>query len=358
MTIHERLADVPATPGKHVARLPVTVDLDGSEISIWTHVLIGARPGPTLLLLSGAHGNEWGHIEFFHRFCRDFQPDGVAGRVLVVPVANSLALGGLTRAIPDDSDQPDVNRSFPGEGRRFTWLAEQIATKLADEVIPQADALLEFHVGIWGSALGSSIIGNDYTDPRMSRRCLDLALVFGTPLIFATRAVTGFPGPRSLLGYAGEKAGVPMSGSMLGGAGFERGLEEGWHADNERGIRNVMTWMGMLEGDVTLRESYLAYETVQRVNPRVGGLLLPARPVEEFGREVTTGEVFGTVVSPYSLEVIETLSAPMDGYLAYWARDYPVRPGDWAFGVIPKDHPGTRSISLSEDEQPRWGGRD
>ena len=64
----ERVADVPETPGRHVAQLPVTVDLDGSEIAIWTHVLVGAKPGPTLLILSGAHGNEWGHIEFFHRF--------------------------------------------------------------------------------------------------------------------------------------------------------------------------------------------------------------------------------------------------------------------------------------------------
>lgn len=354
----ERLSDVPDTPGKHIARLPVTVDLNGAEISIWTHVLIGARPGPTLLVLSGSHGNEWGHIEFFHRFVAGFEPDEVAGRVLVVPVANSLALGALTRAVPDDSDQPDVNRSFPGEGRRFTWLAEQIATKLADEVMPGADAVLEFHVGIWGAALGSSIVGNDYTDEGMRQSCLDLALVFGTPLIFATRAVTGFPGPRSLLGYAGEKAAIPTSGSMLGGVGFERGLEEGWQADNVRGIRNVMTHMGMLEGDIPLPDSYLVYETVQRVNPRNGGLLLPANAIEDFGRDVTAGEVLGVVVSPYSLDVIETLTAPMDGYLAYWARDYPVRPGDWAFGVIPKDHAGTRWMALPESERPRWGGRD
>lgn len=350
------MRDVPDTPGRHLARLPVTVDLDGSQISISTHVLVGERPGPTLLLLSGAHGNEWGHIEFFHRFVSDFRPDEVSGRVLVVPVANAPALGGLTRAIPDDSDQPDVNRSFPGEGRRFTWLAEQIATRLADDVIPLADAIIEFHLGVWGSALGSSIVGNDYTDAETRQRCLDLALVFGTPLVFATRAVTGFPGPRSLLGYAGEKAGVPITGSMLGGAGFERKIEERWHAANERGIRNVMVHMGMLDGALELPESCLMYETVQRVNPRVGGLLMPARTVDEFGRDVSAGEVLGTVVSPYSLEIIETLSAPMDGYLAYWARDYPVRPGDWAFGVIPRDHAGTRSIELSQAEIAPWGG--
>ena len=46
------------------------------------------------------------------------------------------------------------------------------------------------------------------------------------------------------------------------------------------------------------------------------------------------------MISPYSLDVIEELVVPMDGYLAYWARDYPVHPGDWAFGVIPGGPPG------------------
>lgn len=357
MNIFDRLADVPTTPGRHVARIPVTVELSGQEVAIWTHVLVGRHAGPTLVLLSGAHGNEWGHIEFMHRFVREFDPSVVRGTLFVVPQANPPALGALSRAMPDDSDQPDVNRSYPGGDRRFTWLAEQIATTLATEIIPRADALIEFHVGIWGSAMGSSIVGSDYSNEEMRKQCLDLALIFGVPLIFTTCAVGGFPGPRSLLGYAGERAGVPTTGSMIGGSGFERSTELRWQHANERGIANVMRYMGMLRGEPELPASYLVYQTVERVNPRNGGLLLPARAREEFGRPVTAGEVLGTVVSPYSLEVIETLVSPSDGFLAYWARDYPVHPGDWSFGVIPAGHPGTRTVSI-RDERPRpWAGR-
>jgi predicted deacylase len=354
MPTHDRLADVPTTPGRHLARGPVTVDLNGHDVAVWTHVLRGARSGPTLALLSGVHGNEWGHIEFLARLVREFQPDEVAGTVLVVPTANPAALGALTRAVPDDADQPDVNRSFPGEGRRFTWLAEQIATAIASEIVARADAILDFHLGIWGATMGSSIVGVDYSDPLVNRRCMDLALAFGTPLIFASRVVGAFPGPRSLLGYAAEKAGVPVSGSMLGGTGFERPLEEAWQAANLRGIRNVMQHLGMLQGSPDLPDRYLRYATVERVNPRTGGLLLPARHGDEFGRTVRKGEVLGTVVSPYSLEVIEELVVPMDGHLAYWARDYPVHPGDWAFGVIPGDHPGTESLERTPETIAPW----
>src|SRR5690348_16859588 len=113
LPIYPSLGHVPSTPGRYLARIPVTVDLDGHEISLWTHSLVGARPGPTLLLLSGVHGNEWGHIDFLARFVRDFRPDDVSGVVLVVPSANPAAIGAVARAVPDDSDQPDVNRSFP-----------------------------------------------------------------------------------------------------------------------------------------------------------------------------------------------------------------------------------------------------
>ncbi len=355
MSVHASIDEVTSAPGRHLVRIPVTVDLSGQEVAVWTHVLVGARPGPTLLLLSGVHGNEWGHIEFLARFVRDFSPDDVRGTVLVAPTVNPVALGGLSRAVPDDSDQPDVNRSFPGEGRRFTWLAEQIATTPARDLVGRADAVLDFHLGIWGSALGSSIVGIDYSDGVVNRRCMDLALAFGTPLIFATRVVGSFPGPRSLLGYAAEKAGVPASGSMLGGAGFGRDLEATWQTANLRGIRNVMALMAMIDEPLALPPTYLRYETVERVNPRSGGLLVPERGTDTFGRPVSAGELLGRVLSPYSLDVIEELKAPMDGYLAYWARDYPVHPGDWAFGVIPRDHPGTRSFEAVSSDLTSWG---
>lgn len=339
-----RLSDFPAKPGTYRARLPVTTDLSDAEIAIWVHALVGAKPGPTLLLLSGTHGNEWGHLSFFSRVVAEFDAGAVRGRVLVVPFANSVSLGQLTRSVPDDSDMPDVNRAFPGKGRKFTWIAEQIATVLADEVIAASDVLVEFHLGIWGSALGSSIVGTGYTRPDVNERSRDLALVFGIPLVFETPVTTGFPGPRSGLGYAGEIRGIPCFGSMLGGAGFDREEESTWATANLRGIRNVMIRLGMLQGSLEMPDRYLLYGTVHRVNPRTGGLVVPEQPTDKFGREVVKGELLGRVLSPYRLETIEELRAPFDGYLAYRCRTYPVRPGDWTFGVIPRDDSGTRWV--------------
>ena len=48
---------------------------------------------------------------------------------------------------------------------------------------------------------------------------------------------------------------------------------------------------------------------------------------------------------PFTREVLETLR-PVPGYLMYYPRWYPVRPGDWAYGIIHKGHEHTRWVEL------------
>lgn len=102
-----------------------------------------------------------------------------------------------------------------------------------------------------------------------------------------------------------------------------------------------MSELGMQDSEQLLPERYLVYKTIRRLNPKTGGLLQPINERDSFGREVTAGELLGKVVSPFTFEILEELTVPFDGYLGYWSRSYPVRPGDWAFAVIPKDHVGT-----------------
>lgn len=346
--VYETLTELPHSPGRYRARLPVTIDTNGFEVCVWVNAFVGAQPGPTLTLLSGLHGNEWRHLEYFRRLIDRIDPATIAGTLLVVPMANQVAFGRLSRYVPDDSDNGDANRAFPVAAVQHTWLAEQVASKVAEEVLARSDCLVDFHLGMWGSTLGSSLVGIDYSDGEVNRRSAELSLAFGNPFIYRTRLVQHFPGPRSSQGYAGEVLKIPSCGSMLGGAGFDAALEERWLQENLTGISNVMKHMSMIEGPPQLPERYLLYETVQRVNPRLGGLLVPENYPDDFGRAVAEGELLGHVVSPFTFDVLEELRAPFEGYLAYWARSYPVRPGDWAYCVIPKDHAGTRWIDRQQ----------
>jgi len=74
----------------------------------------GDRPGPTLLVTGGIHGNEWAGIEALGRFLDDLQRyrDRLRGRVIAV-AGNLEALGRKTRYI-----EKDLNRQWTLEVTR------------------------------------------------------------------------------------------------------------------------------------------------------------------------------------------------------------------------------------------------
>jgi predicted deacylase len=328
-------------PGRHHVAIPVTTDLGGADIALHAHVLVGTKSGPTLTLTSTLHGVEWLSIEMIKRVVEGIDPDELTGAIIALPVVNPPALGAFTRSTPGDSDTPDLNRIFPGKG---TWTAELIAKTVVREILPHTSALIDFHLGIWGSSFGYVVHGTDFPDPSVNETSKSMALAFGLPLVGAQRIIGDRPGTGSLVGYAGAELGIPSCIGELGGAGFDRATEESWIDTTVEGVRNAMRVLGMLSGAVPAPGRYLTFETKSRVNPSYGGLLYPVHEPETFGREVEEGELLARVVSPYTFEVLEELRAPFNGYISYYARWYPVQPGDWAFGVIPKDHPATRWV--------------
>ena len=322
--------------------MKVTTDLDGGDINLPVHVVVGARSGPTLALFSTLHGSEWLPIDVTRRIMQKTQPSDIAGTILAVPVGNPVAFGNyLNRNTRDESDNADLNRVFPGQ---FTWIAEQISSKLANEVMAKSDCLIDLHWGIWGSTLGAVMYGTDFPDPEVVRKCEEIAKVFGYPCIHRGKAVTVFPGPRSSMGYFGGVLGKPCIGVELGGAGFDEAIEERWINMNITGVENVMKHLKMLKGEPILPDKYLVWDKRWRVNPTVAGILVPKIPANSLMREVKKGDLLGQVVSPYSFQVLEELKSPGNGILFMSARMYPVRPGDWAFAVIDTDDKGTQWV--------------
>jgi predicted deacylase len=328
-------------PGtKSVVALPVTTDLDGAQITVYVHVIHGSKPGPTLALLSTLHGSEWGSIEIIRRLVQELEPSDVSGTVLAVPVGNPVALQMLTRNTPDESDAPDLNRVFPGVN---TWIAEQLATVITESILKQSDYLIDFHMGLWAPVMGAVLYGTDFDEPVVEKS-RDMAFAYGYPCIQSGKIASSFPGPRSACGYAGKVLNVPNLAVEIGGVGMDKEDEEAWLKMNATGMRNLMIHLGMLRGELELPDKFLVWEKRWRVNPSVGGYLLPEIPPNALMREVKKGELLGKVISPYTFEVLEELRAPGDGVIFYTARDYPLRPGDWAYGVIDLHDEGTHWV--------------
>jgi predicted deacylase len=180
------------------------------------------------------------------------------------------------------------------------------------------------------------VYGQDYPDASLVQKSRDIAIAYGYPCVEAVNAIAAFPGPRSLMAYAAMALGIPGIISEVGGAGWGLELESAWLAENVKGTRNVMRHLGILNEPLVRPEKILYCDRTIRVNPTVGGLIIPEHQPDTLLREVRKGELLAQVVSPYTLDTIERLESPCDGWLFYMCRSYPVRPGNWGFGVLPK----------------------
>ncbi|MGH2713906.1 MAG: succinylglutamate desuccinylase/aspartoacylase family protein [Thermoleophilaceae bacterium] len=341
-----RFGGVDVRPGERaIARVPVTTRLDGSELAIPVHVVRGSKPGPSLTVVSALHGSEWFSIEIVRRVVATVPQEQLAGAVIGIPVANPIALEHFTRMTPDESDEPDLNRVWPGG---TTWVTEQIAAALSRDVLSRTDALIDIHTGPWGATLGAVGYGLDLPDRDVMKRSLELAVAFGYPAIRGLRVMGQFPGPRSIGGYAGAALGIPSIGPNLGGAGFAPEVEESWLDSNVRGIFNVLRQLRMLPGEPVLPARFFHFETRgHRLVPRRAGMLMPKLGPDALVTAVREGTLLAEVVSPFTFEVLESIVAPADGVIFGVARNYPVRPGDWAFFLAESDSPSSRWIDAA-----------
>ena len=343
MRNQETLAGLASPVGHSFARIPVTTRLDGSDLAISVHVVRGKTDGPTLTLVSALHGSEWFSIEIIRRVVSGLDGNDLSGRLIAIPVANPMALEHFTRMTPDESDEPDLNRVWPG-GR--TWVTEQIAAAISREILAETDYLIDFHTGPWGASLAAIGYGQDLPDQTVSHRSLELAVAFGYPSIRALQIMKVFPGPKSIGGYAGAALNIPNIGPNLGGAGFAPEVEEEWIDFNVRGVLNVLRHLDMLPESAELPARFFHFESRgHRIVPQHGGLLRTHRGPEALLSEVRRGDLLGEIVSPFTFEVLEQLVSPVDGLLFGVGRNYPTRPGDWAFFVADSSHPGSRWVA-------------
>lgn len=317
-------------PGsRELITVPVTKDL-GCDVEIKAHVLAGAEEGPTLLLLSMLHGNEWFSVIILKNLLQRIDVSKLKGNIIAVPVVNAPAFLTGTRCILDDSDEPDANRSFNGD---FSWLTNQITNAVDDNFMQISDFIIDYHVSDWGSTMADISYAQDYNDDSLNLKSKKLAQAYGHPILHALKINSKFPGPRSSIAYAGIKYNVPGIVAEIGGLGFGQELEDEWLEKNIQGTQGVMKYLGMLEGTPDFCSEYLLVNDRWRLSPKNGGYLEVSVGLDRQFTQVEKGEVLGKLISPTTFEVLEELKSPGKGILFYMCRSYMVRPGGWAFGI-------------------------
>ena len=312
-----------------IARVPVARDLTGA-VDLVTHVAAGRDEGPTLLLLSMLHGNEWFSALIVREVMRRVNPETLRGAVLGVPVANAPAMLTNTRCIQDNSDEPDANRTFGGP---YQWLTNQLSRAIAEHLMSQSHAIIDYHVGDWGATMADVSYVVDYSQEAVSSASRGLAIAYGFPVLHALTIHSGLRGPRTSLGYAGEQYGVPGIVAEIGGLGFGVERESAWLEQNVAGTLSVMQHLGMIHGAALPRDRYLEIHDYWRVGPRAGGYLETNTGLDRQFTEVSEDELLARVIDPQTFEVVDEVRSPGRGTMFYACRSHMVRPGGWAFGI-------------------------
>jgi predicted deacylase len=199
--------------------------------------LAGDRPGPTLAVLGGVHGDEPEGVVASRRLISLLSELPFGGTVLLVPVCCPPAYEAGTRCSPIDG--ANLARCFPG--RADGSPSEQLARALNDDVIARADMLIDLHsagrdhaMPLFAGALASAT-------PHGSASAA-AAIAFGAPITWLHDAVG--PG-RSI--SAADALGIPSLYVESGGTGRLHGSDIDAYVD---GVLRVMEHVGMLAPDV------------------------------------------------------------------------------------------------------------
>jgi N2-acetyl-L-2,4-diaminobutanoate deacetylase len=202
--------------------------------------------GPTVLLQSGNHGDEYeGPIALGH-LIRDLDPMRIQGRLIIVPAINTPAVAAGQRVSPVDGK--NLNRCFPGDATGTA--TEQIADYVSGILFPLADAFIDLHSG--GSSLDivPSAIIEPAPDAALMRRNINAALAFDAPM---TVVLNNLGDPRTSTASS-VRAGLTTVGTEMGGGGT---VSANALSVCKRGIHNFLAHLGVMPaGDDAVLERH------------------------------------------------------------------------------------------------------
>ena len=124
-----------------VLKVPVGSDA-GYDIPV--AVIHGARPGPALAIVSGAHGTEYASIVAVQQLIDVVKPAELSGTLILVPLVNVPSFEKITPHV-NPTDNKSMNSRYPGDlAGTQTDRASAVITK---EVVEQSDHLIDLHGG-------------------------------------------------------------------------------------------------------------------------------------------------------------------------------------------------------------------
>ena len=274
------------------------------------------KPGPTVLITAGIHGDEVNGIEIVRQIIAKGINKPKKGTIICVPVINIFGFIHLDREFPDGRD---LNRVFPGT--KSGSLASRVAYKFMKEVAPYADLILDFHTGGAGrfNAAQIRIVKNEVV--------LDeLAEIFGAPFVLYSKNLN------KSFRNACYKIGIPI---LLFEGGKSLHIDSNITNSGVNGTKRILNHLGMLNSKFKAskpkKKCVFIYES-KWLRAKYSGMF---KPVIAINSKVKKGDVIGNITDPYG-KFNHFVKAENSGYIINVNESPIVYQGDALFHITTK----------------------
>ena len=308
-----------AAPG-HRANgfLEVPAGADGAA-RIPVIVINGARPGPALALVAGAHGTEYSSILALHELARTLDPAGLSGSVIVVPLLN---VPSFLQMVPhvNPVDGKGMNRLYPGKADGTQ--TERVLMAVTRQVLEKCDYLIDFHGGDLDENLRRYAYWADTGNDRLDAISRGMVLAFGLDHIIIQRnRAPVAPGGAVTITWQAQNLGKPAIAVEAGHSGTTAA------EDIEvlvQGSVNVMRHLKMLAGTAPPVEQPVWIGNYAVVSSDLDGIFYPLVVPEAYVRK---GMRIG-YVTDYFGDKIADVTSPRSGVVIYIRAVPSLKKGD------------------------------
>jgi len=274
------------------------------------------KPGPTVLITAGIHGDEVNGVEIVRQIIAKGINKPKRGTIICIPVINVFGFIHMDRLFPDGRD---LNRVFPGS--KNGSLASRVAHQLMTKVVPHADLILDFHTG------GADRFNAAQIRVVKNEVVLDeLAKTFGAPFIFYSKNLGN-----SFRNSAYRK-GIPM---LLFEGGKSFNIHNTITNTGVNGAKRVLSHLEMLRSPFKVskpkKEAVKILES-KWLRASYSGMF---KPTISINSRVEKGEVLGNITDPYG-SFNHFIKAPNSGYIFNINQSPLVYQGDAIFHISTK----------------------
>lgn len=242
-------------------------------------------------------------------------PKRLKGSVVAIPVVNIPAFQAARRISP--IDYSNMNRIFPG--KNYGAMSEQIAHTIFEEIVNNAEYLIDLHSG-GIELLMDSVVLYHKAGGNVEKMSESLAKVFGFPVIWQSAGDW-------LAGSIHTEAASKGVAAVTAEAGGEGRLREQCVRALYRGVMNSMRHLKMVPGKPEAAKEQTLISEANWVRTKRGGLL---HPKAKLGAKVAKGEVLAVVRNLFGVET-EAVTSPTDGLIVGMKTLPIVNTGDWTY---------------------------